>query len=118
MTILNPPKNVKRLAEYAEKNKGKPYDISNLFGFDTKGKEICSSAVASCLGASGVRLQNHGRLISPNNLSVDPALTKIGEFNYGGWGFDRPGLEYFFEKHIATPTYEWDFIPPPFGGAP
>ncbi|OGQ06143.1 MAG: hypothetical protein A2979_06195 [Deltaproteobacteria bacterium RIFCSPLOWO2_01_FULL_45_74] len=110
---------IQKLTQYAEQNKGIPYDYANLANvvnspyLDNPTKEICSSAVASCLSAAGVKFQNHGFQITPGELAHDPALTKIGEFKYGGWGVDREGLQNFVNEHFQTPV---DFIPPPMGG--
>ena len=92
---------VQKLTSFAEQNVGRLYDFSNLIGIDSPGEEICSSAVASCLSAAGVGLRNHGYLISPTDLSKDPALNKIGEFKYGGWAFDQEGRRNFVNENIA-----------------
>ena len=101
--------------KFAAQNVGKPYDRPNLVGIDIPGREICSSAVASCLSAAGVKLQNHGLQISPNDLANDPALTKIGEFKYGGWGFDWEGIKNLYNDNIDPYFRSLQFVP---GGVP
>lgn len=45
---------------------------------------------------------NHGGQLSPNDLANDSTLSKIGEFKYGGWGFDWEGLKNFVNKNPSS----------------